>query len=116
MAAIIEPVVGFEAWLKVALGACNVVREVPLLALNANDSVVSGAGDVLARSDKGCRIIDCKSDETHDYDARFRRYFPQLLACANAPRQSESVQSDCGIAIFWIITGGLRDAPSGVTI
>jgi hypothetical protein len=111
VAAITETMVGFEAWLKTALGASNVGREVPLLALNANGSVVSGAVDVLARTDKGYWIIDYKSDETDDYDARFRMYLPQLLAYADALRQSESVQPVCGIAIFWIITGEVYVMP-----
>jgi ATP-dependent helicase/nuclease subunit A len=103
--AITETMNGFESWVNTALGASDVGREVPLLALNENGSVVSGAIDVLARTGEGYWIIDYKSDATDDYEAHFRMYQPQLLAYAKALRQTGSVQPVCGIAIFWIITG-----------
>jgi len=111
IAAITETMNGFEAWMKNTQGASDIGREVPLLALNENGSVVSGAIDVLARTGEGYWIIDYKSDATADYEARFRMYLPQLLAYAEALRQTGAAQPVCGIAIFWIITGEVSVMP-----
>ena len=102
--AITETMRGFEAWMKKALGVSEIGREVPLLALDNNGSVVSGAVDVLASTSQGYWIIDYKSDETKD-KARFRMYMPQLLAYAEALRKNMDSNLVCGIAIFWINSG-----------
>ena len=91
--------------MKKALGVSEIGREVPLLALDNNGSVVSGAVDVLASTSQGYWIIDYKSDETEDKEARFRMYIPQLLAYAEALRKNMDSNFVCGIAIFWINSG-----------
>jgi len=103
--AITETMHGFEVWIKKALGVSEIGREVPLLALDNNGSVVSGAVDVLASTSQGYWIIDYKSDETKDKEARFKMYMPQLLSYAEALRKNMDSCLVCGIAIFWINSG-----------
>jgi ATP-dependent exoDNAse (exonuclease V) beta subunit len=86
-------------------------REVPLLGLDTNCSVVSGAVDVLVTNAQGYWVVDYKSDRTDDQDARFQIYLPQLLAYAEALRKNESTPPVCGVAVFWITSGEITRMP-----
>ena len=97
--------------MQAALGATDVGREIPLLALDTNGSVVSGAVDVLATTDQGFWVVDYKSDQTDDYDARFQIYLPQLLAYAEALRKNELAPPVRGVAVFWITSGEITRLP-----
>ena len=105
LSAITDTMRGFETWMQTALAVREIGREVPLLALDVNGSVVSGTVDVLVDTPQGFWIIDYKSDETDDRGVRFRMYLPQLLAYAEALRKSANSCSVCGVAIFWISSG-----------
>jgi ATP-dependent helicase/nuclease subunit A len=69
-AAAMEEVAGavarFEAWMKKRFAPEAVLREWPVLAVNAEGSVISGTADLVVRTAEGLWIIDHKSDQVED--------------------------------------------------
>lgn len=77
----------------------------PILALDSNGSVMAGAINFLANTDTGYWIIDYKTDEIDDREARFKDYLPQLLAYAEAWKKTRAAGRVCGVAVFWVNYG-----------
>jgi len=103
--AIGQSAVAFEGWLTKKLQAREIGREVPVLALDGNGSVVAGLVDVLVKTDRGDWVVDYKSDEVDDRDTRFQTYLPQLLAYAQALNAAGDAERVQGVAIFWLHSG-----------
>ncbi len=111
---IADSVARFEAWQAEYFSAKSVLRELPLLALEANGSVVSGTADLVLELDDGVWVIDHKSDPVDDPETAFRHYRPQLECyAALLGRMGHPV---AGVGINWIRRGevslaaGLRQA------
>ena len=103
LAAIAAAVARFESWLNDHLGAQEVVREWPLLMLDANGSVVSGTADLIAHAASGVWVIDHKSDNIDDPAEAFQRYSNQLDAYATALTAQD--MHVLGVGINWIRLG-----------
>jgi ATP-dependent exoDNAse (exonuclease V) beta subunit len=93
----------FEAWLQRRLNTNSVLREWPVLALDEQGSVVSGAADLIVETPQGYWIVDHKSDRTDDPNEVFLGYRPQLESYALALEiEGKNV---LGIAINWTRRG-----------
>ena len=77
-ASIAASVNSFEQWVAEHFSATAVHRELPLLGLDDNGSVVSGTADLVLETDSGLWILDHKSDQIEDPEAAFGGYRPQL--------------------------------------
>jgi ATP-dependent exoDNAse (exonuclease V) beta subunit len=93
----------FEAWLRDHVHAQSVLREWPLLALDAQGTVVSGTADLIVNTAAGVWVIDHKSDQTEDPVQTFRGYQAQLESYAMA--LAGEGRTVLGIAINWIRRG-----------
>ena len=103
MAAISSAVGQFEAWLDDSFNAEAVLREWPLLTVDASGSVISGTADLIVETAEGVWVLDHKSDRTDDPSARFQHYRRQLDSYARAfSRQGTNV---LGVGIHWIRRG-----------
>jgi len=71
---------GFEQWMADRLAPVTVHRELPLLGVDGNGSVVSGTADLVLETGDGLWIIDHKSDRVDEPEAAFSHYRPQLEA------------------------------------
>ena len=100
---IVSGVGSFEAWLRDYFDPLSVARELPILALDNQGSVVSGIVDLVVRTGEGVWIIDHKSDRIEDPEAAFNRYRPQLDAYVHA--LSGAGENELGIGINWIRFG-----------
>jgi ATP-dependent exoDNAse (exonuclease V) beta subunit len=100
---IAECVAKFESWLKQQFEPRSVVRELPLLALDENGSVLSGVADLVIETAHGLWIIDHKSDQLNDPDVALKNYRPQLKSYAKALVSEGSTV--LGIGINWIRSG-----------
>jgi len=98
-----KAVVSFEAWLGGFFSAHSVARELPLLALDENSSVVSGKADLVVETDDGIWIIDHKSDQVENPEAAFVHYRPQLASYAQSLAQAG--EKVLGTGINWIRRG-----------
>lgn len=102
-ARIVAAVRRFESWLAATFQIRDIRREWPVLALDAQGSVVSGTVDLLVDTPAGTWVIDHKSDRIEDPAAGFSQYRPQLGDYARAlEAQGKSV---AGLAINWIRRG-----------
>lgn len=96
-------VASFEGWLGKYFAAKYVARELPLLTLDENSSVVSGTADLVVKTNDGIWIIDHKSDQVDDLEAAFINYKPQLDSYAKSlANDGEKV---LGTGINWISRG-----------
>ncbi len=100
---IASSVANFEDWLKKYLPVQSVARELPLLVLDENGSVISGAADLVVETADGLWIIDHKSDQVDDPSVAFKNYRPQLESYARA-LVSEGT-TVLGVGINWIRRG-----------
>lgn len=96
-------VASFEGWLGQYFSAKSVARELPLLALDENSSVVSGTADLVVETDDGIWIIDHKSDQVDDPEAAFTNYRPQLESYAKS--LTNAGEKVLGMGINWIRRG-----------
>lgn len=83
-----KAVAGFEEWLKGKIAPQSVHRELPLLVLDGDESVVSGVMDLVAETAGGVWILDHKTDASEDLGAAFAQYLGQLEAYADAVRKA----------------------------
>jgi len=103
--AVSKAVVEFDAWFRNRFSPIDIAREVPMLALNSEGSVVSGAIDLFVETDKGLWIIDHKTDASEDLELLFARYQPQLRAYSDAVRMARPDKKILGMGINWIRYG-----------
>ena len=96
-------VASFEGWLGQHFSAKSVARELPLLTLNENGSVVSGTADLVVGTDDGIWIIDHKSDQVDDPETAFINYRPQLESYAKS--LANAGEKVLGTGINWIRRG-----------
>jgi ATP-dependent exoDNAse (exonuclease V) beta subunit len=100
---IAESVACFEQWMADYFSATAVHRELPLLGVDENDSVVSGTADLVLETDGGMWIIDHKSDQVEDAEEAFNSYRPQLECYSNLLQSMG--HNVLGIGINWIRRG-----------
>ena len=79
-----ESVTSFEVWLAETFDTKSIARELPLLAIEENGSVISGAADLVLKTDDGGWIFDHKSDRIDDPKKAFAIYRPQLESYAKS--------------------------------
>jgi ATP-dependent helicase/nuclease subunit A len=94
----------FEEWMARELQPTAVRTEVPFVALNEQGSTVHGAIDLFVETKDGVWIVDHKSDQTEDREARFKYYWPQLKAYAAAVENVGGLPVR-GVAVNWISAG-----------
>lgn len=100
---IADSVTGFERWMAAHFSPNAVHRELPLLGIDENGSVVSGTADLVVETDSGLWIIDHKSDQIEEPVAAFDGYRPQLESYA---KLLQSMGHDVvGLGINWIRRG-----------
>ena len=100
---IVNSVASFERWMTDHFSAKAVHRELPLLGLDDNGSVVSGTADLVLETDGGVWIIDHKSDQVDDPKMVFSNYQPQLECYS---KLLNSMGYDVlGLGINWIRRG-----------
>lgn len=104
-------VASFEDWLKSRFSIQTVSRELPLLALDENGSVVSGTADLVVHTDDGVWIIDHKSDQVDDTVMAFKKYRPQLESYAKS--LASAGETVLGTGINWIRRGEVSMSKSG---
>ena len=97
---IADSVARFDKWLTRHFDIRAVHRELPLLGVSANKSVVSGTADVVLETPDGIWIIDHKSDRGEERQAVFQHYMTQLHSYANVLAGENRIV--LGIAINWI--------------
>lgn len=102
-AVLLEHIDAFESFIEKEFEPTALGREVPLLAVDENGTVVSGTADLLIETDKGVWIIDHKSDQIDDPVTAFHGYENQLIAYKNTLELSGVRVS--GYAINWIRRG-----------
>ncbi|MBN2807901.1 MAG: UvrD-helicase domain-containing protein [Deltaproteobacteria bacterium] len=95
----------FNKWVDSFFNPVNLLREVPIIALDEQGSVINGFIDMLVDTDTGLWIIDHKSDQTDDLDTRFNEHLPQLLSYKNALARTRTDKPVIGLAINWIRRG-----------
>ena len=100
---IVASVGSFERWITDRFSATVVHRELPLLGVDDNGSVVSGTADLVLETDGGVWIIDHKSDQVDDPETTFHYYRPQLECYSNLLRSMGHAVS--GLGINWIRRG-----------
>ena len=100
---IINSVMSFERWMTDRFSATAVHRELPLLGIDDNGSVVSGTADLVLEIDGGIWIIDHKSDQVDEPELAFNSYRPQLECYATLLRSMG--HNVLGMGINWIRRG-----------
>lgn len=100
---IANSVTSFERWMTDHLSATAVHRELPLLGIDDNGSVVSGTADLVLETEGGVWIIDHKSDQIDDAEMAFTHYRPQLECYSNLLQSMG--HNVLGIGINWIQRG-----------
>ena len=75
---IVNSVASFERWMIDHYSAKAVHRELPLLGIDDNASVVSGTADLVLEMDNGVWIINHKSDQVDDPEMAFNNNRPQM--------------------------------------
>ena len=100
---IINIVTSFEQWMTDRFSATAVHREIPLLGIDDNGSVVSGTADLVLETEDGIWIIDHKSDQVDDPELAFNIYRPQLECYATLLRSMG--HNVLGMGINWIRRG-----------
>lgn len=82
-------------------------REVPILALNKEGSVVSGVVDFVVETAQGLWILDHKTDTSDDLDMKFGDYARQLQAYTEAVQGAMEGKKVLGVGINWVKYGKL---------
>jgi len=100
---IVNSVDNFESWLISHFAPKSVFRELPLLGLEDNGSVVSGVADLVVETDDGVWIIDHKSDQVEDSATALNNYRPQLECYAKL--LSGMDHKVLGFGVNWIRKG-----------
>jgi len=100
---IVSSVIRFEDWFNQYFSVTSVSHELPVLAKNENDSVISGLIDLVIETPDGVWVIDHKSDYIQDPEADFSRYQPQLDVYAKS--LSSAGKKVLGTGINWIRSG-----------
>ena len=90
----------FEDWLNQRFSIRSFDRELPLLTLNENGSVIYGTADLVIHTTDGVWIIDHKSDQIDDVKSAFHFYKPQLESYVNA--LATRGNKVLGVGINWI--------------
>jgi len=80
-------------------------REVPILALNKDGSVVTGVVDLVVETAKGLWILDHKTDASDDLDMKFGDYARQLEAYKEAVEGAMKGKKVVGVGINWVKFG-----------
>lgn len=106
-----EAVSAFDRWLTRRFAPVSVRRELPILGLDENGSVVSGTLDLLVETADGYWILDHKSDTPDDPAARFSVYRPQLACYAQVIRNAFPGKAVLGTGIHWISLGSATLLP-----
>ena len=92
----------FDNWLQNFFHPINIQKEVPVLAVNEQGSVINGFIDLLVETNDGFWIIDHKSDRTDDWVARFSEHLPQLQIYRDAIVKIRKDKPVLGVAINWV--------------
>jgi hypothetical protein len=95
----------FERWLKNTLLPVQSYAELPILAQDANGTVMAGSIDLLVETAEGFWIIDHKSDQADDLEGLFAFYRPQLECYGKAYSSIFPEKRFLGIAINWVSHG-----------
>ena len=95
----------FEVWLEKRFQPIAVGREVPLLCLDDNRSVVSGLVDLLVETAEGYWVLDYKSDNTSNIEERYQQYRPQLIQYVRAVGKTDIKKTLLGMGIVWLKNG-----------
>ena len=103
MAAIQSAVQRFESWLVESFKPEAVLREWPLLSVDAKGSVISGTADLIIETSDGAWILDHKSDRIDDPAEAFQKYRRQLDAYVRALKGQQ--KKVLGVGIHWIRRG-----------
>jgi len=93
----------FETWMNGFFPVQAVQRELPILALTDQGTLMNGLVDLVVETKKGIWIIDHKSDQIEDSLTAFGKYQAQLGAYADA--LGKSGENVLGVAIHWIRNG-----------
>ena len=93
----------FEKWLHEYFTVESISRELPLLALDDNGSVMSGIADLVVKTKEGVWIIDHKSDQVDDIAVAFSLYRQQLDAYIGL--LTSAGENVLGVGINWIRQG-----------
>ncbi|MFG1297106.1 UvrD-helicase domain-containing protein [Xanthobacter variabilis] len=93
-----------RAWLA-ARGYARITTEVPMEATLAGGAQLSATLDLLAEGEAGLAIIDHKSDADRDFEAGFRRHWPQLSAYVAGLRALDPRRGPVLVAIHWVTAG-----------
>lgn len=80
-------------------------REVPILALNKDGSVVSGVVDLVVETAQGLWILDHKTDTSDDFDMKYGDYARQLQAYTEAIEGAMKGKKVLGVGINWVKYG-----------
>ncbi|MCG7951165.1 MAG: UvrD-helicase domain-containing protein [Candidatus Thiodiazotropha endolucinida] len=100
---IADSVTSFERWMTERFSLTAVHRELPLLGIDENGSVVSGTADLVVETDSGVWIIDHKSDQIEEPQVAFENYRPQLECYAKLLKSMG--HEVAGLGINWIRRG-----------
>ncbi len=101
--AVARQVALFEGWLQSHFAPVAVYRELPILCLTQDQSVMSGIIDLVVETAQGVWVIDHKSDQVEDAVAGYGTYRIQLEAYADALRQQG--KTVLGTGVHWIRRG-----------
>ncbi|WP_234052762.1 MULTISPECIES: PD-(D/E)XK nuclease family protein [unclassified Xanthobacter] len=93
-----------RAWLA-ARGHARITTEVPMEATLAGGARLSATLDLLAEGEAGLALIDHKSDADRDFEAGFRRHWPQLSAYVAGLRALDPRRGPVLVAIHWVTAG-----------
>ena len=93
----------FEQWVTDRFSATAIHRELPLLGIDDNGSVVSGTADLVLETEDGVWIIDHKSDQVEEPELAFNSYRSQLECYATL--LGSMGYNVLGIGINWIRLG-----------
>ena len=94
-----------EQFLKKQFSPVSFFREVPVLALNAEGSVMAGFVDLVVETAKGLWIIDHKTDTSEDLEMQFGNYARQLEVYKEAIEKAVPDKKVLGVGINWVKYG-----------
>ena len=95
----------FYTWVQNKFNPEHLHAEASILATDKNGSVISGYIDLLIETKEGYWIIDHKTDNTDDLEARFAYYLPQLQMYADSIRQQCPDKPVLGVGVNWVRDG-----------
>ena len=95
----------FESWRRKKFGECAIHRELPVIALNKEGSIISGVADLILDSPNALCIIDHKSSKGNDLQEAFQLYVPQLMTYAVALNSYFGKRDRVFVGINWTFHG-----------